>query len=708
MAIIQGQYKNTNIETLLKGLDKVFTKHTTNLINHCINDVYNLKTAKGYGLDMWGKLLGFPRYLPTKEAPENIKPENNALSFNEKTFYKVQFGYVDLDAFTYLRLADDMYKVMLNCVLLKTTTDCSLESINAYCKHLFTQMGGSAFIRDSEDMEFTYFIFRFKMPDWFKYIIDNYDILPRAAGVGMKYFESEAYYIGFKGQEPKDKRVYTNFYRARFAPSPYIPKRELFKDYKLLQSVTLYTTQKLYYLSKEQRYNLDNELIAYKTNLINNFKYSQNVIYSNDTTYTLSHEQRYNLDTSYKADLINKFEYPKTTIYSHDFSYILAHEQIPNKTELFTNFKYLQGIKLYTNEVAYILSKEQRYNVDSSEKSNLIKQFKYLQNVALYSNETTYFIKPLEAETTPPPTEPPTETDPTAMMIDFTEVMNKKQQETLTDADREPLSFDYAITLLYQNSFNVATADNNITFTYTRPADTKIAEAQKHYTDNKKPELLLDTLKQYAFAAYNILAQHIIFYPYLKGYDTKHNELLQSLIEPLNPPRVDESGTTYTHRFKDSVINMSNLEFSNSIADKWILELKGLIKRDSGQESKPTPPTPQNYIPTESDLKKFKDDVAYRVEADLTGFRNQFGYTDSYQFVEYANMNLSWFGLYNIKNELQTIADKYPDDLDRFINECGIYISEVELQNIKAETFKTKAEFDSYCKNTIDTFREYS
>lgn len=476
MATLQGQYKNTNIETLLKGLDSVFTKHTTNLMNHCLNDVYNLKTAKGYGLDLWGKLLGFPRYLPTKEKAENIKPNNNAINFYEKNFYKVQFGYLDLDAFTYMRLTDDAYKTMLNIVLLKTTTDCSLESINEYCKILFTKMGGSAFIGDSENMEFTYFIFRFKMPDWFKYIIDKYDILPRAAGVGMKYFESESYYIGFKGQEPADRRVYTNFYRARFAPSKFIPK----------------------------------------------------------------------------ADLINEF--------------------LKNPVN--------ERVNVYVNHNKFIIATLP----DLKFKIQALMNFRNKDKVNVYSNEITYFLQHLESETeTTPPTEPekppvtepekPTEKpserpEPTEFKMIYYADLNKK----LDSMNKEQLAYSYALGMAYSEIIDTQDT-NNITFKQITQ-DTK-DRIQEIYNKNLNENVSLSTLKQNAQIVNGILAQHIMYYDFMKDYDSAHAKTLYDLI---TPKKQTIQGIEYNYIFKDNVIDMSNKTYLENIV-KWIPELDSIITR---------------------------------------------------------------------------------------------------------------------------------
>ena len=215
-AIIQQQYINTNIEIFLTELSNVIDKHTTLLVSHLTNNVFNLETATGIGLDLWGALLNFPRHLPTPDKTGTIN--SIPFQFYNRNFYKSQFIDENIN-FTYMSLDDNSYKKILLCLSTKLTTDCTIPNINVFCEKLFNSFGGSSFIRDSENMEFVSYIFRFEMPQWFKYVLDNYDILPRPAGVGSRYLESISYKFGFKEQSrysQTGKKNITNFYKSVF------------------------------------------------------------------------------------------------------------------------------------------------------------------------------------------------------------------------------------------------------------------------------------------------------------------------------------------------------------------------------------------------------------------------------------------------------------------------------------------------------------
>ncbi len=56
-----SQYANSPIIVgLLEGLEECLNPSTT--IDAFYDDIFNVLTAKGYGLDVWGRIVGIGRY----------------------------------------------------------------------------------------------------------------------------------------------------------------------------------------------------------------------------------------------------------------------------------------------------------------------------------------------------------------------------------------------------------------------------------------------------------------------------------------------------------------------------------------------------------------------------------------------------------------------------------------------------------------------
>lgn len=181
---IQSQYKDTNIQTLLTGLDRVFKKYTARPLADFLTDIYDLNTAAGMGLDLWGAVLDFPRVIRGLE---------------ENTFFT---------------LTDDQYRVILKLLALQTRTRLTIPEINGELAGLFGSFGSASYAVDKQDMTYINYVFVWKIPDWLRAAFANYRLLPSPMGVGTGFEEALYTHIGFEGQN------LTSFYRAIFSTVP--------------------------------------------------------------------------------------------------------------------------------------------------------------------------------------------------------------------------------------------------------------------------------------------------------------------------------------------------------------------------------------------------------------------------------------------------------------------------------------------------------
>ncbi len=187
---IQSQYEGTNIQTLLTGLDKVFKKYTAKPLADFLNNIYDLDTAAGIGLDLWGAVLNFPRVIKGLEPDE------------------------------FFTLTDDQYRIILKLLALQTKAGLTIPEINARLAQLFAGFGSASYAIDKQDMTYVNYVFVWEIPDWLRAAFANYKLLPSPMGVGATFEAALHNYIGFEGQN------LTNFYRAIFNINPrldYLP-----------------------------------------------------------------------------------------------------------------------------------------------------------------------------------------------------------------------------------------------------------------------------------------------------------------------------------------------------------------------------------------------------------------------------------------------------------------------------------------------------
>lgn len=182
---IQNQYQGTNIETLLNGLADLYNKLITQPVQEFYNNIYNLETAAGIGLDIWGEKLNFPR--------------------------TIKFIDTDTSVETSKTLDDNEYRLILKVLSLKFYTKMTVPRINKILKELFSFYDVQAYTVDNQDMTYVNYVFLWEMPEYLKQAFNNYDLLPHPLAVGTRYREAFYQIFGFKGQELSD-----NFYRTIF------------------------------------------------------------------------------------------------------------------------------------------------------------------------------------------------------------------------------------------------------------------------------------------------------------------------------------------------------------------------------------------------------------------------------------------------------------------------------------------------------------
>jgi len=144
--------------------------------------MWNIDTAQGYGLDVWGRILGAPRtvqqsissgpYLGFNEAgtPAILTP------FGQAPFFQ---GQQLTGNFT---LPDPQYRQVLLTKALANICDGSIPAINQLLLNLFPGLG-ACYIADGP-LTMTY-TFKFPLTPVQLAIVQNSGILPRTSGVAI-------------------------------------------------------------------------------------------------------------------------------------------------------------------------------------------------------------------------------------------------------------------------------------------------------------------------------------------------------------------------------------------------------------------------------------------------------------------------------------------------------------------------------------------
>lgn len=147
--------------------------------------MFNVTTAQGYGLDVWGKIVGVSRTLSVSAAGDNFGFEEalpTSSGFNQAPFFSGNDFTNNFD------LTDTAYRLLIYAKALANISDGSIPSINQILLALFPGRG-NCFCTDGLNMTMTY-TFQFSLTSVEAAIITQSGALPKPTGVSFTIVQS--------------------------------------------------------------------------------------------------------------------------------------------------------------------------------------------------------------------------------------------------------------------------------------------------------------------------------------------------------------------------------------------------------------------------------------------------------------------------------------------------------------------------------------
>lgn len=172
-----SQYANSPI--MMGVLESFFdAADQTDNFDEFFDKVFNILTAQGYGLDVWGRILGAERVLHLPNATDYLGFEeaggNFIQPFNTAPFYS---GSSLTSNFA---LTDGAYRLLLLAKAAANISDGSVKSINRILMALFP-LRGNCYVTDNLNMSITYTFTNVLSP--VELAIVQSGVLPKPGGV---------------------------------------------------------------------------------------------------------------------------------------------------------------------------------------------------------------------------------------------------------------------------------------------------------------------------------------------------------------------------------------------------------------------------------------------------------------------------------------------------------------------------------------------
>ena len=206
---ILWQYNDAvNLQSLLQQKQDWYNVNQQEFWQDWYTNVFNLVTANDFGLAVWSIILNIPLSIDPTPDPPN-KPifgfGSNTLTPNSYTnFINGNFSIGNSP----IGLTLEEKRLILRLRYYQLTSRTAIPEVNAFLKIVFASFG-NVYLLDGLNMTISC-IFNFTPSTKLLFILKTYDLIPRAAGVRIRYLVGVNAIFGF-GSSTLTPNTYKNF-----------------------------------------------------------------------------------------------------------------------------------------------------------------------------------------------------------------------------------------------------------------------------------------------------------------------------------------------------------------------------------------------------------------------------------------------------------------------------------------------------------------
>lgn len=180
-ALLWQQNNATTLQTILQLKQTWYQTNQQNFWDNWYRDVFDLRTANGFGRRVWSVILGVPLSAtlnPTTPGKPTWGFSNKRKNFNRGNFSSKTSQSAGLTA--------EQERLVLQLRYFQLICRPTVPEINRFLKYAFRDEG-NVYVLDPLDMTFAVYIFNFNPGSQLAFVIENFDLLPRPSTVGVKY-----------------------------------------------------------------------------------------------------------------------------------------------------------------------------------------------------------------------------------------------------------------------------------------------------------------------------------------------------------------------------------------------------------------------------------------------------------------------------------------------------------------------------------------
>jgi hypothetical protein len=180
---ILWQFENApNLNTLAHRKAAYFEQSNVTFWHNWHRDVFNIDTANDFGLAVWARILDVSLGI---DVPPSDKSKIG-MGFGKKKRNFQHSNFRRNSDYT-LQLTTGQKRLIIRMRYFNLTQSPTVTHINRFLERFFWRDESKVFVLDPLDMTFMYYVFNFKPDEQLRVLLENFDLMPRPSGVGVKY-----------------------------------------------------------------------------------------------------------------------------------------------------------------------------------------------------------------------------------------------------------------------------------------------------------------------------------------------------------------------------------------------------------------------------------------------------------------------------------------------------------------------------------------
>jgi hypothetical protein len=175
-ATVMSQFANSpTLTQILANMDGYIDP--TQGLDNFFDDIWNIDTAQGYGLDVWGRIVGVNRVLQVSGSGYFgfYQGEPTSQGWGQAPWYSGETLTGNYP------LSDDAFRVLILAKALANICDGSIPGINQILLNIFPNRG-NCYVTNGQNMTMSY-VFDFALSPVELAIVTNSGVLPTPAGI---------------------------------------------------------------------------------------------------------------------------------------------------------------------------------------------------------------------------------------------------------------------------------------------------------------------------------------------------------------------------------------------------------------------------------------------------------------------------------------------------------------------------------------------